>query len=680
MKTVFPNAQLAHVWASQSQEQGRGSSFYFNGRVIYSYRDSWPLAVITPFRDADGRTVVVRNMESVSNTTARHNRLVDDALCGLPFHVIECPSQFSGYTARTLADGNAEPLAGLAKDCADAMRKAWETALRKRCEYRAMHALESAREHWQNALALVALIPEKTERNKARKAIGELPAEFPAATRDPSTYQPPADLIAMLASARRDQDTREAGEKMRAKITDARSGWKDARNPANSASTRIQRAKFAIDALRAAAKFAKRAGATLPRGLPSIASVERYVASLEPNETRERIEWNHTRMLESARSAFDNYYSAMHSLRAGHYATPGMLRRALGDIAGRYSLAKIVKECARVTNSYGNNPDAFMPAARTHKNKAVRDAFAALERDCIAIQARAIPLANRCERMANRESIEGAQNIANIRVRKNCSNDAPDVATLQAEIAAIDNAEKMRADNPSLARGIHRAYTVPEYVADVKMRHARAVYGSRVAAMMTATENAERSANIAAAGTSANAYTAIQASERATQGIQTAESIAALLPELRRAGRMQESADDVIARDFLSRVAGIVRAAAAHVATLETDAVNAWRNRDQAAPRPISTRFRLTANGDEIESSRGARVSVHAGERLWKLIRATVESGQARTWGYGAGPAVGSFRIRELRPDGSATVGCHEISASESRDFAQFMRWPPFDN
>ena len=54
MKTVFDNRQLAHVWASQSQEHGRGSSFYFNGRVIYSYRDSWPLAVITPFRDADG--------------------------------------------------------------------------------------------------------------------------------------------------------------------------------------------------------------------------------------------------------------------------------------------------------------------------------------------------------------------------------------------------------------------------------------------------------------------------------------------------------------------------------------------------------------------------------------------------------------------------------------------------
>lgn len=31
MRKTFPNRQLAHVWAQQSQPEGRGSNFYFEG-------------------------------------------------------------------------------------------------------------------------------------------------------------------------------------------------------------------------------------------------------------------------------------------------------------------------------------------------------------------------------------------------------------------------------------------------------------------------------------------------------------------------------------------------------------------------------------------------------------------------------------------------------------------------
>jgi hypothetical protein len=48
-------------------------------------------------------------------------------------------------------------------------------------------------------------------------------------------------------------------------------------------------------------------------------------------------------------------------------------------------------------------------------------------------------------------------------------------------------------------------------------------------------------------------------------------------------------------------------------------------------------------------------------------------------WTYGAGPHIGPFTVQQIRPDGSARVGCHDITAAEARAFAAFMNWPPID-
>lgn len=76
MKKVFDNAMVAHVWAQQNQDEGRSNNgqFYFRGKTIYSYRDSWPLA---HFHESG---LIILNTQSYSMTTSRHLSEVRSAL------------------------------------------------------------------------------------------------------------------------------------------------------------------------------------------------------------------------------------------------------------------------------------------------------------------------------------------------------------------------------------------------------------------------------------------------------------------------------------------------------------------------------------------------------------------------------------------------------------------------
>lgn len=65
MKTVFPNNEVPHVWAQQTQNEGRGSNIYFEGPTIYSYGRHFPMATIK------GNDVFFTT-RSYSNTTAKH--------------------------------------------------------------------------------------------------------------------------------------------------------------------------------------------------------------------------------------------------------------------------------------------------------------------------------------------------------------------------------------------------------------------------------------------------------------------------------------------------------------------------------------------------------------------------------------------------------------------------------
>lgn len=67
MKTVFSNSEVAHVWASQTQNEGRSSngSYFFRNGTIYSYGHHFPIAVIKD-------NVCYFTDQSYSNSTAKH--------------------------------------------------------------------------------------------------------------------------------------------------------------------------------------------------------------------------------------------------------------------------------------------------------------------------------------------------------------------------------------------------------------------------------------------------------------------------------------------------------------------------------------------------------------------------------------------------------------------------------
>lgn len=82
IKTVFDNAQLCHVWANQSQPEGRNSnrSLYFQGDKIYSYGSHYLAAQIHTIR---GKKVAFINNHNYSMTTCKHLSDILRALRGL---------------------------------------------------------------------------------------------------------------------------------------------------------------------------------------------------------------------------------------------------------------------------------------------------------------------------------------------------------------------------------------------------------------------------------------------------------------------------------------------------------------------------------------------------------------------------------------------------------------------
>lgn len=73
MKTVFSNRELTHVYAQQTQEQGRSGSMFFYGAKIYSYGYHYLLGEFI-----DNETILI-NDTGYSNTTSKHISMLIDA-------------------------------------------------------------------------------------------------------------------------------------------------------------------------------------------------------------------------------------------------------------------------------------------------------------------------------------------------------------------------------------------------------------------------------------------------------------------------------------------------------------------------------------------------------------------------------------------------------------------------
>lgn len=75
MKRVFDNRMCAHIWAQQTQDEGRSNNgnLYFRGATIYSYGSHFPLGVI--YQDK-----AILNSSDYSNSTAEHKGYVRSAV------------------------------------------------------------------------------------------------------------------------------------------------------------------------------------------------------------------------------------------------------------------------------------------------------------------------------------------------------------------------------------------------------------------------------------------------------------------------------------------------------------------------------------------------------------------------------------------------------------------------
>ena len=77
MKTVFSSHnEVAHIWASQSQAEGRAGNLFFKGDTVYSYGGHFPVARFAPeFGD-----IVLFTDRGYSSSTGRHKGFIRAAI------------------------------------------------------------------------------------------------------------------------------------------------------------------------------------------------------------------------------------------------------------------------------------------------------------------------------------------------------------------------------------------------------------------------------------------------------------------------------------------------------------------------------------------------------------------------------------------------------------------------
>lgn len=86
MKTVFSSHnEVAHIWATQSQAQGRASRVFFEGQIIYSYGYHFPVARFAP----EYGDIVLFTSRGYSSSTGKHKSLIRAAIPST-YQVIYC--------------------------------------------------------------------------------------------------------------------------------------------------------------------------------------------------------------------------------------------------------------------------------------------------------------------------------------------------------------------------------------------------------------------------------------------------------------------------------------------------------------------------------------------------------------------------------------------------------------
>lgn len=124
------------------------------------------------------------------------------------------------------------------------------------------------------------------------------------------------------------------------------------------------------------------------------------------------------------------------------------------------------------------------------------------------------------------------------------------------------------------------------------------------------------------------------------------------------------------------RAAAYVADLAAKIEAENAEKIAAWRAGGRCSFAAYDMPPLLRVVDREIQSSQGAIVPVSAAPRLWRLIE-RVRGGDHDAGRAFEGLHVGPFTLREIRADGSAVIGCHDIPYSELRRAAVALNLEP---
>lgn len=725
VKRVVSADMVAHLWANQSQEEARTAhgNLYFRGPTIFSYQDGFPLAVFSGFADAEGRRVVFRNGADASNTTRRHNSAVSQALRGHALRIVTVHGAHDNYAhygaalspreCHLLAAGNAAALVPIIARMANTARELIGGAMRRRSADRAAYGLRHAADILNDCDFLVTLGRNARERSKLARAIGDRPAipdgfmisetvnagesyEWTREAPAPDFWRivEPLRIAALAAAARADA----AGIAKR-----AADEWKNARNAKASARNRLD---WCNDAARNAATVARicaRGKIPIPRGVPVAKVARAYADKLRP---RAALEWSadNARSANKATADLRQHFDEARRMRRGPNSADAWLpeREAQAVLqrvdnpatrATRAALAALAENGAMPESA--SYPPLFpvLVALAAHPGpfhgravSALRELRAALQ----SLDAAAGPIGRKLARRNARELLEESARNASADIfaaeRVVFHGALPERGKNAAWLiqaashAAARYATRYAETPPDLRHGLPESFDVAALEAardrvDFETDKRDALREYEHAAAMLAEARAlhgvyPHSVRDTIAKAAAAADAAIRADDRAARAAATL-------------GETYEKTAAAVLRPEIATLRASVNARLA--ALTESERVALWRNGDDGARNAFlyraAPRFRIRpgSGGSEIESTLGAIVSVAAGRLLWRRIRAAVRNGRGESFGYGTGPHIGPFRLSSIGADGSAIVGCHNISAQEARDFAAWMNWPPID-
>lgn len=183
---------MAHLWANESQDEARNSrdTFYFRGPVIFSYRDSYPLAALTPWRDARGRRLVIDRADSYGPTTGGHQSDMRGALRGHPVHLVRFAPGDSetvngctwgmGMFMEACARGQRGAFVELVANLAAQAHKAAKTGDDRHTDDGAAYHYRNAGELYAHACDLAACAPDAVTRKACAAVLKNNAPDVPA--------------------------------------------------------------------------------------------------------------------------------------------------------------------------------------------------------------------------------------------------------------------------------------------------------------------------------------------------------------------------------------------------------------------------------------------------------------------------------------------------------------------